>query len=373
MSNLTDFFPGATGGSGGTAIGGFEFIAPPSATTFVTGQEVYTAADGKVWIRTAAQLTDAGSGALDASIYPISSNQPAVSSTSFSGGAALASRGCFGYNGVHLGVLGLFSGTQGKYILVDENNVTISSGSPTSGNFSAGESATGWVFGQNFYNDTHAFTGFDRLGTNSYGTAERFAYQPFTAFTGGTNGYTQTNYFTAPRYNMAVTNIETTPRYWGVDDEETTVYEYTFNASAANGSDPFTATGTTFTLAEQCTRFMSDGVDKLYVHNSTNLKEYNTSGVLTNSFSGLPSTTFSTQFSNFGISCVPGFKNSTGNTQFWATTSIATSSTTQTLYNFPLLLTAPFTGTPSSKVKIVAQDVDSNPILPETFLYQRIA
>lgn len=370
------------GGSGGsTPIGGYAYFTPPSGTSFTSGQEVFTDSDGLVWIRTGAKIKSSGSGALDASLYTLASNSVELSdpAVSFTGGGGTASRTCFGYNGVHLQTVGLRAGTgnKGAYALRTEENVNVSSSnSATSGPFSGTVDPTGWVFGASFYNDTHAFTGFDRPGINSYGTAAKYAYQPFTAFTGGTAGYDQTNYFTVPKNLMACSHIQTTPRYWGVNINSTAVVEYTFNASASNGSNPFTATSNTFTIQDGAYRFMTDGVDNLFVQNSTTLKQYDINGNLLNTFEGLPAVSYNSgEF--YGFVCVPSFKNSDGVTQFWTrtggNTGENTSYNTISRYDFPLGVEGPYTGTPTNKTLIVAQDVDSNNILPTVYLWQRIA
>lgn len=368
------------GGGGGTPIGGFAFFAAPAGTTFTSGQEVYTDPDNIVWIRTGAKITSDGSGALDASTYTTSANNVQISDpvVSFTGGGGYGDRTCFGYNGVHLQTIGLRGGSNaGSYALRTEDNGSVAgSSSVTSGPFSATVDPTGWVFGPSFYNDTHAFTGFDRGGINSFGPASKLAYQPFTAFTGGTAGYDQTNYFTRPKSFMACSHIQTTPRYWGVNANDTAVVEYTFNSSAANGSNPFTATSNTFTLQDGAQRFMTDGVDKFYVQNSTVLKEYDINGNFLNAFEGLPAAAYNST-EHFGFVCVPSFKNSSGVTQFWTrtggNTGNNTANSTISRYDYPLALEGPYTGTPTSKTLITAQDVDSNPILPTAYLWKRIA
>ena len=372
-----------SGGAGGAGapIGGYAFFATPAGTSFTSGQEVYTDADNIVWIRTGAKITSAGSGALDASTYTLSANNVQISDpvVSFTGGGGYAGRTCLGYNGVHLQTIGLREGggNSGAYALRTEENVSVSaSNSVASGPFSATVDPTGWVFGASFYNDTHAFTGFDRPGINSFGTAAKYAYQPFTAFTGGTAGYDQTNYFTVPKSFMACSHIQTTPRYWGVNASDTAVVEYTFNSSATNGSNPFTATSNTFTLQDGAQRFMTDGVDKFYVQNGTVLKEYDINGNLINTFEGLPAANYNSG-EHYGFVCVPSFKNSAGVTQFWTrtggNTGNNTAANTISRYDYPVSLEGPYTGTPGSKTLITAQDVDSNPILPTTYLWQRIA
>jgi hypothetical protein len=369
------------GGGGGIPIGGYAFFSTPAGTPFTPGQEVYTDPDGLVWIRTGATITSEGSGVLDASLYTLSSNIVTLSDpvVSFTGGGGYGGNTCFGYNGVHLQTIGLRAsvGNPGAYALRTEENVSVSaSNSVGSGPFSATVDATGWVFGSSFYNDTHAFTGFDRPGINSFGSSDKYAYQPFTAFTGGTAGYDQTNYFTVPKTFMACSHIQTTPRYWGVNGNSTAVVEYTFNPSAANGSNPFTATANTFTLQDAAQRFMTDGVDKFYVQNSTVLKEYDINGNLLNTFQGLPAAGLASSY-HYGFVCVPSFKNSDGVTQFWTRTGGNTGNNTSfntiSRYDFPLALEGPYTGSPSSKTLVVTKDVGSNPILPSAYLWQRIA
>jgi hypothetical protein len=180
---------------------------------------------------------------------------------------------------------------------------------------------------------------------------------------------------------MATTNIQTTPRYWGVSQDGTTVTEYTFNASASNGTNPFTAVSpsNTFTVAS-AERFMSDGVDKLYVHSGTSLHQYDLNGNNTLTFSGLPGAITDTSY-HVGFVCVPAFKNSDNVTQFWTRTggSTGNNSASQTFTRYDLVETVegPFTGTAASKALIHLQDVDSNDILGQggnlIYLWKRIA
>jgi len=375
------------GGGGGTPIGGFAFFENPVGVTFTSGKEVYTDANNIVWIKTAATILSSDSGVLEASQYSGSTNSLLVTSNTFSGAGGYVNRVSFGYNGVHLQAIGLRGAyNDGSHAIRDEDNNNISTTYVSSGPFSAKVDPTGWSFGQSFYNDTHAFTSFDRGGINSFGPAAKHAYQPFTAFTGGTAGYTQTNYFTVPGL-MATTHIQTTPRYWGVSQTGSTVTEYTFNASASNGSNPFTAVSpsNTFTVASLSTagRFMSDGVDKLYVHNGTTLYQYDLNGNNTLTFSGLPATTPSgyETVTNWGFVCVPAFKNSDNITQFWArtggSTGNRTASQTFTRYDLVETVEGPYTGTSSSKSLIHLQDVDSNDIYGQggslIYLWKRIA
>tara|TARA_B100001057_G_scaffold146640_1_gene146616 strand:- start:12866 stop:14038 length:1173 start_codon:yes stop_codon:yes gene_type:complete len=378
------------GGGGGTPIGGFAFFENPPGVSFTSGKEVYTDADNIVWIKTAATILSSDSGVLEASQYSGSTNSLLVTSNTFSGGGGYVGRTCFGYNGVHLQAIGLRGGNNyGSYALRDEDNTDIATSYATTGPFSAGYSqdpggttnAMGWVFGSSFYNDTHAFTGFHRPGINSFYSAAKHAYTPFTSFTGSTNGYSQTNYFTLPVELMATTNIQTTPRYWGVSQDGTTVTEYTFNASASNGTNPFTAVSpsNTFTVAS-AERFMSDGVDKLYVHSGTSLYQYDLNGNNTLTFSGLPAAITDTSY-HVGFVCVPAFKNSDNVTQFWTRTggSTANNSAYQTFTRYDLVETVegPFTGSSASKGLIHLQDVDSNDILGQggnlIYLWKRIA
>ena len=70
--------PGSGSGPAGVPIGGFAFFLPPPDTAFTAGQEVYTDADNQVWLRSGAQLTSAGSGALEAAQYRDSQASVAV-------------------------------------------------------------------------------------------------------------------------------------------------------------------------------------------------------------------------------------------------------------------------------------------------------
>ncbi len=101
MSNLTDFFPSASGGGGGTPIGGYTFFeTPPNYTGFVSGQEVWTDESSQVWLKTEAVLTSLGTGVLDASIYTNSVKALVPTSTVFDAG--INSQMGAAYNGKHI-------------------------------------------------------------------------------------------------------------------------------------------------------------------------------------------------------------------------------------------------------------------------------
>jgi len=371
------------GGGGGIPIGGYAFFQTPVGVSFTSGKEVYTDADGLVWIKTGARITSADSGTLNASLYSNAELSLSQTSTTYTGGGGYAFRFSSGYNGVHLFDIGLYNGSNaGYYTIKDSDGTSVTAGVDSSGPFSATVDATGWVAHSAFFNDTHAFTPFYRSGINSFGidsATHRFAYVPFTSFTGGTNGYSQTNWFSTPQKWMAVTHIQTSPRYWGVANNGTTVTEYTFNASATNGTNPFTATTNTFTLVGDCDKFTTDGVDKLYVQTGSTLREYDVNGTVTNTFSGLPSA-YNSWDSTYGFSCVPSFKNSAGVTQFWMTTSYNDQNNngyhTVTRYDLIEVIEGPYTGSSSSKVLVQMQDTDSNDIFDNgsnVYLWKRIA
>lgn len=316
MSNLTDFFP-AAGGGGGTPVGGYSFLQTPTDATFVSGQEVYTAADSTVWIKTEATITSAGSGVLDADNYIGKSLNFLNNGTAFTTISGYQDRTCFGYNGEEMIDCGYqaASGTSAKSFA---SNLT-ATGSlhyPGTTNF-FGVNINGVAGSKHFGNATHAFTGFVRNSENRFRqNGQNFAYQPYTAI-GGLGGYSGTTYFVTPTNNqMAVSHIQTTARYWGINGSN--LQEYTFNASATNGSNPFSSTGSSISVNSGT--LMSDGVDKLYVYSGTTVYEYSITGQLLNTFTGISSIGLGGN-GEVAMVCIPPFRSLSGGTEFVAKTA----------------------------------------------------
>ena len=336
MSNLTDFFPSASGGGGGTPIGGYTFFeTPPNYTGFVSGQEVWTDASSQVWLKTEAVLTSAGTGVLDASLYTNSVKALIPTSTVFDAG--INSQMGAAYNGKHIIGNGPYSNYQYvSYTIRDVDGGSVSSAnnlyntSPWSKNDNNGGQDL-WSFGSSFGNDTHAFTTYSRTTwngsaqTTQWAFTNRYAYTPYTSFTGGTAGYTTSNQSTywsrIQSQQYAVTHIETTPRYWMMGFGSTGATEMSFDSTTSNGGDPFTAVSPSNTVNFGTTvdMFRSDGVDKFYSHTGTVLKEFSLNGTLLNTFTGVPGEATPSQYgySNFGVMVIPPFRTTSGNTEFW--------------------------------------------------------
>lgn len=357
MSNLTDFFP-SSGGGGGTPIGGYTFFeTPPNYTGFVSGQEVWTDESSQVWLKTEAILTSAGTGVLDASIYTNSVPALIPSSTSFNQTMGGSGRLQFSYNGKH--IIGLGQGVNNygyvRYFMRDADGGSVAGAqayntTPWS-SVDNNPGADKWAFGSSFGNDTHAFTTFYRVNYDANGEgaqqaanfawSARYAYTPYTTYTNNSAaGYATSNqspyWIRNQRVQMCVTHIETTPRYWQMGYGSTSATEVSFNASASNGTDPFTAVSPSnvVNFGTAVNVFKSNGVDKFYGHTGTVLNEYSLNGTLLTSFAGVPSEGGSTQYgsSNYGVAVIPSFETTSGNTEFWFPVITSTGSTPNTTF-----------------------------------------
>lgn len=394
MSNLTDFFPSASGGGGGTPIGGYTFFeTPPNYTGFVSGQEVWTDESGQVWLKTEAVLTNAGVGVLDASIYTNSVKALTITSSNFTSTMGYAGRLSSGWNGKNMIATGYVNGDYASYIIRDADGVNVSSANSVSAipwmDRASYNGAQLWHGAGSFGNDTHAFTTFYRVKYNGapsnaatqWAYSVRYSYRPYTAFTGGTTGYAtsdQSTYWTKGQsQQIVVTNTQTTPRYWSMSYNGTTATEMTFNSSTANGGYPFTATSPSNTINFGITigQFRSDGVDKFYGHTGTNLSEFNFDGSLARTYTGVPTATVPAQYTyaNAGVIVIPPFKTTSGNTEFWFNTA-GGSGTLFTKYEVVDIIKGPVYTSGTAAVSLAGVgDVAIVDNLETIFMWKRIA
>jgi len=380
------------GGGGGTPVGGYSFLQTPTPpTTFVAGQEVYTAGDGTVWLQSGATLTSAGTGALDADIYVGKRESFAAGSFTFTAVSGYQDRTGFGYNGKHMIDFGnsAASGSNARSYdndgaLVDIINNGFSGGQqPNWGILGSGTDSTTQRYTTcvSFGNDTHAFTSFGSSASTIFGTSSLtgYAYQSYSSLSGLTS-YSNSFYYLTPALYMTVSHIQTTPRYWGLSG--TTLQEYTFNSSAASGTNPFTAvSGSTITVVSG--RLMSDGVDNIYMSSGTNIYEYSIStGLQTNIFGGVPADGGNGFAGLWGWVCIPPFRTSSGDTEFYQKTatgwngSSPSGTPTYTRYSITNLLEGPKYIASSGGAEVTMAGVGDVEITDNnltTFLWKRIA
>lgn len=309
---------------------------PPPDTAFTAGQEVYTDADNQVWLRSGAQLTSAGSGALEAAQYRDSQASVAVTSPLVSTGNANArpDRHSISYNGNHLVVVGFYQLTSTFAIELFDATTGASVDEVTNaGSIGYGAYAA--------YTDTHTFMSGSTDGTTQANwSSNALVYVPTSqletasdiifAGAGGGGGVTPTTYL-AP-HNAApftVTNPgAANERFWQLNQSGGTIInEYTFDDTAPAGTNPFTATGNSITLDTPYVGGAANPIslaadeNLLYVHSVTNVLEYNaTTRELVRIIEGVPTgqgLANSTTLRGQAFALVPNARTSDSSRALW--------------------------------------------------------
>jgi len=363
---LGDTLLTGSGSSGGgfADISGLSYFTPAAGTTFVDGQEVYTnPVDDSIWIRSGAQITDSGSGVLDASDYrdAVTTFGSTGTTRSLRGGAA-ATRGSLGFNGAHIFAVGL-DGTSfttprnatGATATNPDGTNVFSFGSGTDGaGFSDNDGSAHYV-GQAFYNTTHTFQ-YISAG-DWYVPTTTVIYSPTntltnlaaynTAFTSNVRYTTPSIYGVCTNPGSDGTGAFAAERFWFGNG--TTLTEYTFDSTAGTGTNPFTATGETITLASAVNYIAVDG-NIIYVQSGTNLIEVNaTTRTVIRTLTNVPSRRGSGSLGFYGLIVIPAANSASGGREFWFPTSESTSAGGNsriviTSYEESEVLTAPHGG-----------------------------
>lgn len=381
---------GSTGGGGGagTPIGGLAFFIPRRGTTFTNGQEVYTNQDDEtVWIRSGAQLTSNGDGALDASIYRDSVADVAQDTGTGARFSASVRSNRFGSNfdGRNVVVYGHNNSNAAMTAFQPDGTQVFTSGDTTNLNSSASL----------FYNDTHTFVSnrwIANVGTVSLATSGvtiRYletstltSFANYNATSGIQNWIPPTGF--GAEFLACVTNAGTAnERHWWTSVNSTTLTEHTFDSTATNGTSAWTSTGNTITLpAVGLGKIQADG-NLLYAHVNTNLHEYNaTTRELLRTV--IAPTDNSNNTNESGLVLIPAAHSDSGNREFWYPTTFSSSlATPHSLYREIDTLTAPFKGTINAREAITLKDVDANTTfsadnvldqdINEIYLWKRIA
>ena len=359
---------GSGGGGGSTPIGGLAFFAPRQGTTFTDGQEVYTNPDDEtVWIRSGAQITSSGSGVLNATQYvdsAVTFNQS--STTRFIPSSTIrANRMGSNFDGRNVVVFG-FNGTSGSadssFTLFQPDGTTIVSATPINDSVLDYSASL-------FYNSTHTFISnrwIGNVGTVSLATNGVTIKYLETSTLTGLAGYaaTATTTFVPPtgfggEFLACVTNAGTDEeRHWWSMANGASLTEHTFDSTATSGTTAWTSTGNTITVGTGTSidKIQGDG-NFLYVHEGTNVHEYNaTTRALIRTIANVPAAT-STNTTESGLVLIPASHSSSGQREFWFQTATGNSNVSHLLYEELDILTAPFTGTINSRNAITLKDV----------------
>ena len=355
-----------SGGGGSTPIGGLAFFAPRQGTSFTDGQEVYTdPEDNTVWIRSGAQITSQGSGVLEASQYADSAITFNNSSTTrfIPSSTIRSNRMGSNFDGRNVVIFG-FNGSSGSadssFTLFQPDGTTIQSATPINDSVRDYSASV-------FYNSTHTFISnrwVGNVGTISLGTPS-IKYVETSTLT-GLAGYAASAAvsFAAPsgfggEFLACVTNAGTADeRHWWSQANGGSVTEHTFNSSAASGSTAWTSTGNTISAGtgSSIDKIQGDG-NFLYIHEGTNVHEYNaTTRALIRTIANVPAAT-SANTNESGLIVIPASASSSGQREFWFQTSTGNNNVSHLLYEELDILTAPFTGTISSRSPITLKDL----------------
>lgn len=384
----------ALGGGGGTPIGGFSYFAPPTGTTFTSGQEVYTNADtNTVWLRSGAQLTSAGASELDATLYRDKSNvlldtNVDVANPGYTG--SVLTRISFGYLGAgYVGSSGFVNNTTGKFGVSNANTRTslwsvnryygLFDGNDQNSN---GASAPGNVqdigltFSGMATNDTHMFlagnaapvyaTWVSNDGSGSTATNYECRYIPQSVIASSTSpsvfidntvryvvpsDFTAVNEYAGDYLMMAITNSGTAnERHWFAQSENNIIREYSFDNTTTTGNNPWTATGNTIDLTSDLTpaatplpppgtsghersSFQGDG-NFLYYKKGTDLWKINATTRAVD--------TYISDVLDSKIVIIPASASQSGSLEYYIDIS---STAGFQLYEFGAGLTAPYIGT----------------------------
>ena len=343
------------GGGGAIPIGGVKYFIPPIGTTFTSGQEVYTDPDDStVWLRSGAELTSSGTGALESSQYR-DSRETLVQTTTHINMPTRSDRTAFSYDGANFIGVGYYGSTNPKETVKQEDGTQMYSTAVQPGD--AGGS-------RSFFNSTHSFISQGESGGSvPKMTGNRYSYVQTSTLTNQSGYNTAINgstYYLAPanaQYGCA-TNIGLTgERYWFASVSSTTITEYTFDDTTSNGGSPWTATGNTITSVPSIRSITSSGENIVYVLSGNSLLEYNATTralITTNENIGNNSPIYG----DGGLAAVPSDRSNSGNLEIYTQTTVGSSnsnnssSTNNTLYNKTELLTAPHGGTTSSKTAV---------------------
>lgn len=263
------------GGGGGTPVGGFSFFNTPSTTTFTDGQEVYTDPDNSVWIKSNAIITYAGSGALDASAYPLVNQKTflKIEEGQFStNGDLRLNRYGITFTGKHILLKG-YNGGYNDYLIYDVNGTLIDGPTATS------ETT---VSTSQFHNSTHTFI-LSPSGANfGYASSPTTVRYLLTSSLTDYASYTATPLKTwsvpspAAGQRCAITNRgESNERYWW-KSSSSQLSEHTFNPTAADNTNPWTATGNTISTSPvdiSAANPVAVG-NTIYIHTEGNLSSF---------------------------------------------------------------------------------------------------
>ena len=334
MSNFSTFFP--AGGGGGTPVGGFSFFNTPVTTTFTAGKEVYTDPDNLVWIKTGALIDSTGTGALDASNYPLV-NQPGLYMTSqgnFSTQAQVrANRYGIVFTGKHIMIKG-YNNSSNDYLIYDINGTLIDGPTATTDTS---------VSISQFHNNTHTFilspcgsnfgyssspTSVRYLLTSSLTNYASYAATPLKTWNLPT-GILQTA-------RCAVTNSGgANERYWW-NSSNFELREYTFNSSAATNTIPWTATGNvinTGSISLASTNPIAVG-NVIYLHKENQLTSFDATTFQLITTETAPGGAWAVQQQGQSLAIIPAYVSASTNNEY-----ILTQATTSPPSSFPTLLT----------------------------------
>lgn len=378
------------GSGGGIPIGGFAYFTAPPGTTYTSGQEIYTDPNDRVWLRSGAKLTGDGSGALDASTYTNAYTEWQSNSSSITTSLRSDKSGA-SFDGENFIIVRGFD-PKVQEVRSPDGTVLHNSLSVSRLSLNLGGSVA-------FYNDTHVFLNQHTVANGaiwvSSGGNFHLLYLQRSSLTTAAAYNDTTNTFIAPVTTSgsdgACTNPgESNERFWFVNRASTTVTEYTFNSAAANGTNPFTATGNTITASSAVFALEANG-NTLYLHHSASVSEYNATTRAFIRELSTPSALSDTTACQGGFCVVPDTESDSGNLELWFQRARNTSGLILDSYSENQGLIAPYKGDSTynptddsgTRDPIVLETLASdgtgiaahygNTTTEEIFLWQRIA